>query len=502
MAIPEIGEDVPLGNNTGKSLPSIGADVPLIDPSLLAVAELPKEVKEPISTSAVKDFKKTAGGIWELAKMAGNVFVPGEENTLIKLGQYLETAYEKGELTEDAWNFTKEAIIAPLRNLGADISPIIDEGIAKGTPQAAENIARRPFSFTMDVISALGLGKAVAGGAKAGAAMATGKSMKDISKRVAMSERIAVARPAEELVGELDNALGVINSKISDSANKALSALPDDVAKGFTVKEVSGLMDKVADTLKKDISTSGQKAKGTIQEYKARLKKVYPDGKMSPRDVKSTIMQLDNDIDWDAATNKATNKAIKQLRRETDMALKAKFPDYEANMRPLADLMETREEAAQLLGIKRINGEWNIPDMAGSRISRLFKGKIPKQKSKEVLEKFGRETGLDIVGEMEVGTFADEFARPVTQGSWRPVTGGAIGAVMGATGGLPGMAMGAGKGAVIGGVLDKWGGVALSRAIDAAPGAFRVAGNVAESIPSKTLLAPIATEAIREAGEE
>jgi hypothetical protein len=452
---------------------------------------------EPILTSAGKDFKQVASGIYELGKAAGHVFAIGEENTLLKMGRYFEDAYEKGELADDAWNFTKAMIITPLKNIGEDIEPIIEEGISKGTPQAAENIARRPFSFALDVLSLVGLGKLAKGAVKGGAAAATGKPMSLIEQRVAKAEAVKGARSPELLVGELDDALNTLNSKIGTASDKALAALPDSPSMGFSVKEVSKILDDASGKLAKDISDAGAKARTTLARYKDRVTEAYPEGKISPREVKKMVQQLDSDIDWNTAGSGTSNKVIQGLRREVDTTLKTKFPEYQGAMKPLSDLMKVREESTKLLGIKRVNGEWMVPDAAGSKIDRLFKGVAPKEKSKEILGKFGRETGLDIVGEMEAGTLGKVFDRPVTQGSWRPVVGGALGGM--ATGGsVPGIL----KGAAAGALLDKWGGVALGKAIDVAPGTLRAVGGALDAIPSPVLAAPAATEAVRRAMPE
>ena len=57
-------------------------------------------------------------------------------------------------------------------------------------------------------------------------------------------------------------------------------------------------------------------------------------------------------------------------------------------------------------------------------------------------------------------------------------------------------------GAAIGKALDKYGGVGLGQVIDVSPATFRMVGKAAEAVPAPALVAPLATEAIREMGEE
>lgn len=489
MAIPQIGEDVPLGNVARSNIPAVGNDVPLVDPSLLAVKELPKE---PISASAIKDFKGIAEGLLNLGKAAGYVFVPGEENTLLKIGKYLEDAYEKGELDDNAWGFAKEAIMAPLRNIGADLTPIVQEGITKGTPKAAENIARRPFSFTLDVLSALGLGKAGVGLTKGAASLATGKSMGAIGRRVAEAEAIGGAKTAKELADELADAFNAIDDKIKVAAEDAKAVLPKDPALGFPAAQINKLLDDAITEVGQPISDASENAIAALTKYKERINKIYKDRNLTAPEVKQIIMDLDDDIDWNTPKSKKANTAIKGLRKATDKMLKDKFPNYGERMEPLANLMKTREEASTLLKVVRRQGEWEVPDIAVSRMDRLFKGGYPKKKSLDVLERFGKESGLDIAGEMDLSTFRTQFLKPEPRATRTALTGGAIGFW---TGGVPGAA----KGAAIGAALDKYGGRALSEVIDVAPGGFRAVGRAAGAIPAGAMAIPAAAEAIKQA---
>ena len=159
-------------------------------------------------------------------------------------------------------------------------------------------------------------------------------------------------------------------------------------------------------------------------------------------------------------------------------------------MEPLADLMDTREEAARLLKATRRGGEWEIPDTAAGRINNLFK-RAPKPKTIEILNNLAEKTSLDIPTEMGLYNLGKDFSKEVTRGSWRPGVGGAVGF-------LSAGPKGAGYGAAIGAVLDKWGGIGLGKIIDTSPATFRVIGKVAENIPPATIAAPIISEAIKE----
>jgi len=447
-----------------------------------------------IMESAKQDLQKNVDGIMALGKAAGYAFVPGEENTLLKIGQYLETAYNEGHLGSDAWNFAKEAIMTPLRNLKTDIKPIVDEGIAKGTPQAAENIARRPFSFSLDVMSALGIGKMAASATKGGVSFAIGKSGKDISKRVAQAEKIGVARGAQALADDVADAFNTLDDKIKAAAETAKKTLPADAAAGFSVKEVTKLIDDATVRVGKPISDASENAIQALQKYKQRIQKVYKDKNVSPRELKEIIMDLDSDIDWNTAKSVKANSAIKALRKDTDVMLKTKFPAYEADMKPLAELMRVRDEASKALKVVRRNGMWEVPDTATGRIEGMFK-RAPKAKMQEVLGKFAKETGLDIPGEMELSTFAKQFDAPTTHGARRAVMGGMAGFAVGGP-------KGAGVGSVLGGVFDKYGGIMAGKMIDISPNAFRALGAVQDAIPGAFSGVPFAAEAIERAGEE
>jgi hypothetical protein len=486
MAWPAVGESEAIPSAPKRAWPAVGESEPIIDQSLLAVKELPEEK---VTTSAIKDFQKVAGGIYQMGKSLGYVFVPGEENTLLKVGKYLEEAHEKGELGQDAWDFTKEAIMQPLMNIGQDLKPIVEEGIMQGTPEAAESIARRPFSFALDVLSLMGAGKVATGLAKGGASFATGKSIADIGRRVAQAEEIGAAKTASQLADELGDAFSVLDDKIKIAADEAKATLPSDVAKGFTPNEVNGMLDSAIGKVGRPISDASKTAIDALETYKERITKSYGTAKIPAPELKQIIQDLDDDIDWNTPKSAKANNAIKGLRKNIDTELKTRFPEYEDKMKPLAQLMETRENASKLLKVVRRKGEWEISDNAVSRMDRLYKGGYPKQKSLDVLGSFSKESGLDITGQMDLSTFRTGFEKSEQQATRTVLTGTLVGGWMG---GLPGAA----KGAAVGKALDKWGGKALGAGIDVSPTAFRAIGSAADAVPKALVAAPIVNEVI------
>lgn len=477
MPIPKIGEEVPMDYNPGADIPPIGTELPLIDPNLLAVKELPKES---VAQSAIQDFKKNVDGVLAIGQAAGNIFASGDENTLLKIGKYFEDAHEKGTLDDDAWGFVKESVMTPLRNIKADIQPILDDGLRLGTPKAAENILRSPFSFTLDVLSAAGIAKSSVVATKGLASFATSKSMADIGKRVAKAEAIGEAKTAEELAEELGDAFTNLDDKIRMAAENAKAVLPKDPALGFSPKQVTGLLDNAIDDIGAPISDASTNAVDALSKYKNRITKAYKNKNVSAPELKQIIMDLDDDIDWNTPKSNRSNKAIKQLRHEVDTMLKTKFPNYGERMVPLSDLIGTREDASRLLKVVRRQGEWEVPDMAVSRMDRLFKGGYGKKKSIDILSKFGEKSGLDIAGEMELSTFRKKFNAPSPQATRTTLTGALVG---GWLGGPKGMA----SGAAVGKALDKYGGMAISKTVDLAPSAFRTVGAIAESVPTSAI---------------
>jgi len=483
MEIPKIGETIPLGNTT-PVIPQVGETIPLIDKSRLLVKEIPESPKESRAKSIGKDWVKVMDNVSALSEASINIFAPGDENTLLKVGKYFEEAYNSGTIDDDAFSMLKEMIWSPLKNLGNDLKPIVEEGVIKGTPQAADNISRRPFSFALDVISALGIGKAASAATRGGIAYATGKSLKDIGARVAKSEAIQGARPAEALAEDLSDSFNTLDDKIKLSADSAIASLPNDPALGFTAQRVENLIDTTIKEVGKPISDAAENAVSTLEKYKVRIKKEYGAENIPAPEVKRIIMDLDDDIDWNTPKSNRSNRAIKSLRHSVDAQIKTSFPEYRDKMEELADLMQTREDASRLLRVVRRQGEWEIPDAAAARMDRLFKGGVAKSKSIEILNKFTDKTGLDIVENMDAYTFGKKFSAPENDATRTVLTGALIG---GAFGDMKGAA----AGAAIGKALNKYGGMALGKTINIAPDLLKTAGKIESAIPASTLAVPV-----------
>ena len=439
---------------TEKDLLPVGA----VPPTMRDVVAEP--AKEPIAMSAVKDLGNVAGGI---NKMVGqgvmdwvNVLNPSKQNTLYRFAKGIKEEYDKGQLSEDAWNTAKSFVMPVLEDLAA-----VSGDIVSGEPgKAVEKIARRPFTYAMDIAS---IAQPIKSGAKYGASVTFGPSAENISARIANSKVIQNARPYEQIAADIPMAMKDIDSKITQADNLAWDTLSKDPNSGYSPSVVVQLIDETKKKIVgKTIGEADKAAVKVLKGIKSDILKEYANENISQADLKSILQKLDKNIDYDTPLSDVSNRALKDLRHNADAMLKADNEAYGQAIAPVQRLIKIKEKAQKILGVKKLVGEYVVPNNAPSKLAALEKHY--KEIDIDNLESFADITGLDIPAEAKNYAIKSHFEKATTHGARRAVVGGIVGAGIGHATGSP--ATGATIGTAIGAGLDIYGGKVLGRAID------------------------------------
>lgn len=426
------------------------------------------ESKDSIPMSAAKDIYQGTTGIAGMfntgIQQAINIANPfPSQNTLVQIGKTLYDSYKAGTLGADT-KATIEALVKPvIEDVGAVAEPLMKGDISG----AAETVARKPFTYAMDLATladpAVRMGRGARFLSKEGASLVFGPSTKNISARIANSELIKNARPYTQIAQDIPVALKDIGTKIGKADKDAWATLSKNPADGYSVADVNGLIDIAQNNIGKVIGQADKNAIAVLDGIKKDVSTAYGTANVPPSDIKIIIQKLDDNIDWKSPLSKSTNDALKDLRVTTDMLLKSDNPTYKAAMDPVQRLMEIRSDAMDVLGVKKVNGEYLIPDSTVNKIANLHKGSLKTEAIKD-LESFADVTGLDIPTEAKHYRVKELFEKPTTAGSRKTAAAALGGAVIGhATGSALG---GAAIGGAAGALLDVSGGKMLGAMID------------------------------------
>jgi hypothetical protein len=453
-------------------------------PIEIAKAQTTEEVARPkdsILASAGKDIVNVIGGTSEMLGRGVldfvNILHPDpKKNTAFKIGKALYDEYQAGDLAETEFRAAMGIIKPIIEDMGAIAKPIMQGDFM----EAAETVARKPATYAMDIATLAQPARAVSRGA---ASIAFGPSTEAISQRIARGASVKSARPYAEIAQDVPEAMGTLENKIGTAAKTAIDTLSDKPKMGYPSAKIVDIMDKAKQNIGVVVSDADVAAVDAIDRYAKRIKKGYKNENISPQDVKKTIQKLDADIDWSTPKSDTTNRAIKDIRRNIDEVLKKDNSEYEQVMKPLADLMDLRADIQQNLGIKKIGGDYNVPDSFSRKLAQVNDPRF-KPQTREVLTRLGNETGFDFMGEAQDFRIRELFDRSYPQGSSRTNLGATVGgAIGGVASGIPGAGIGASVGGAAGQVLDRFGGRMLGSAIDVASPALRAASALPDAIP-------------------
>lgn len=235
---------------------------------------------------------------------------------------------------------------------------------------------------------------------------------------------------------------------ISQADSDAWSTLSSSKAmqKGATPKTV---IKRTIEGLKAQIKVKGPNQKQAIRNLDAFQETLDDFGgkTLSQREVKDFIKALDDNIDWDKQSMKASNEALKKLRTGLDQQLKNKNPLYKEAMQPVEDMVGNLQQVKTALGLKKEVGEGLVPtDTTITKFQNLPKDR--KIFSQEIIEKFDEHTGGDLLNQAKLSQVANATEGGVTSGSRNVLAGLSVDMV---TTGIPGPTAAAGY------IIDRYG---------------------------------------------
>lgn len=291
-----------------------------------------------------------------------------------------------------------------------------------------------------------------------------GPSEEAINARLAgraQPDALSYPELAENMSGSVKNLRDQISEKAKD-ASDALStnpALPkqyviapiDDAirAQGKLIGSTDKQVADVLGGLKKDLAQYGDM--------------------ISEKEIKTLIQKMDDNINWDDQGQNKLNQVIEGLRHKFDQTLKFQNSSYKSAMIPVSERVAVMDNIRRQFNLRNVPGQGLQPtDTTASKIqTALRENKAVTQESLEKLKDF---TGADYSDLAKNYQLSQQFENTAPNGARRTVLGGAVGGLLGH--GSPGAI---GVGAATGATLDKYGGQAAGKMIDA----YLAAGNSA-----------------------
>lgn len=214
---------------------------------------------------------------------------------------------------------------------------------------------------------------------------------------------------------------------------------------------------------------------------------------VSENTLKDSIVQLDQNIDWNNPGAGPVNDALEKLRIKWDGILKSKNKAYERAMRPVSAMTRTINESSRILGLVDKPGEGVSPGSNTEAALKNLSG-MTRGNARKTLGKLKTITGSDIPAESKLQSLANQFKGGRAQGSRRVNLGSMIGAGIGSLFPGPlrpiGTIVGAGTGGLIGARIDTQGGQMAGTMIDklaSMPPMLRPSTGVGRSLISQLL---------------
>ncbi len=428
----------------------------------------------PTSIDEVKDLVSPSAGRYGVSRLL--------EQEGKKVGRAVKDSTEV--LTRTKFGAENPNLAASLSVIPATLAEVLGESLTPSAMQqnlgaefvgpAAKMVASKALSKASPVIRATG---------ERAINSMLGPSKEAVKARFESPEAIKSMENKEWLDIANDAAAGLkaVREKIGEEAGKAWKTLADkptipkeelveglkrvvrdlkvggDEAVGPAQEKAVGIIAKIkdrilgvgknADDVVKEVvdwDTSGLVPEKRVKQV---IEKANPlEGKISEKEMKQVIMQLDENINWDDPNMKPLNDALQSLRTTWDNGLKTRNKSYEKAMRPTAALTRTFEETKNLLGFDR---DLNPRNTEG--ILKNLSGKT-RGHMRKMLSKFKAASGVDVPESSNRLRLANEFRGGVTQGSRRTTPYTVIGSQIGSTiGGVVAGWPGAGVGGVIGG---------------------------------------------------
>lgn len=335
--------------------------------------------KPSITSDAWKNVKEGVKGIGKFALSALN---PGETGLAAQLGTGINKSIREGTEGKDLYNLAEQAITPLVNDIGGVVAPIAAQGL-KGIPQAAENVARRPFDYAMDLASiplpevkGVGvaskaariaeeagklperitqlLGKTAQGIGKTGANVSEGIAKREISGWLKardmdvlhgthpvaslINEKLAAPtiQSLYKKVVERKNEVGAKYPEIlnaPENAVKKISLTPNDTV--GHLKEALYKLNKNPETNQVMIERLNKAARDltAIRDADGKVIGVKNFKDMTPTEVHDFRKQIQQITKWNPETragreaDRIVNTALKKQRNQVGLVLKKNIPD-------------------------------------------------------------------------------------------------------------------------------------------------------------------------------
>lgn len=327
---------------------------------------IPTPKQESIPMSAAKNIAEGIGG---LGMMVGkgltdwvNVLNPTEKNTLYRYGKMLKDEYDKGQLGEDAWNTVKGFAMPLIEDVEKVVSPIIKEPGIAGISKAGEEIARRPFDYTMDALFFYQPARAGAVKTLEGAATKSAKVSENIINSLirpkerqyaygknpgrGVANEGIVATSMEDLATKISNKKSEIGKSIEQKItnpkyqvkkdySSALKPIDDAIAEANKNPRTNSSIIQRLENHKKDIMGAIEDAEGNITSYNKDFTKLTP---AEAWEIKKDIGK-NTKFTGNPSDDAIVNKALKGVYHGLDAKLDNMIPGIKELNSRYADLL-------------------------------------------------------------------------------------------------------------------------------------------------------------------
>lgn len=446
-----------------------------------------------------------------------------ERGELKRLEQKYPLAFISGELTGAIGSSflvpipgttgAKTAAMAPkLVRAGARLLP---ETIAQSVGAAEAEYGTKQFFKEVGAGTAAGL---AGGGIMGGAGKATGKllqkgkaPLETATKYIAnvlfdlpheytkkllnpkTAQKILNPKSPGEIVESISEMVGTMGEHATALSLKAADTL--DNKANIPVADILDTLKMMPSVARmEDITLSeATKAKKVFKMVAENLTKLGgTDGKISQRQVKSFIQNIDDEIPWNHNEWKKKDEVLTDIRKFLDHdVLKSKNKNYAEAMKPVDELMRTRDTISSSFSLKRDGYKLQPSDTTYSKINNFFAASgisrkpVTEKALKDLQTKF---PGKNILEDIEITQIASRVQGGVTSGSRNVVAGGLLGGLLTLQQGLGGGSIDPTTTAALvmaGFIKDKYGRLVGSRAIPKMSGAIQSSDEMLRKVLDK-----------------